>query len=157
MSRPEILRRLQREDDGQLLLLVLCYAVIAALLITVVVNVSNAYLYRRSLLAAADGAALAAANQPDLDRIYLPATAAAAVLPLGQRGAEQAVGEYVAAAQLEQRFSRFDLLEVSTDGVQVTVTMAASVDMPFLNFISARFRDGYPVHATASARAPIDP
>ena len=56
------------EDEGQLILLVLAYTVIAALLITVVVDVSKAYLYRRSLVAAADGAALSAANQPDLGR-----------------------------------------------------------------------------------------
>lgn len=158
MSRLQILRRLQREDDGQLLLLVLCYAVIAGLLVTVVVNVSNAYLYRRSLLAAADGAALAAANQPDLGRIYFPATAIeSAVLPLSQRGAERAVAEYVSAAQLEDRFPVFEVVEVATDGVQVNVTMTASVSMPFLNLVSDGYSGGYRVDATSTARSPLVP
>jgi len=62
-------RRL-RNDDGQLLLLILVYTVIAGLLVTVVVDVSQAYLYRRSLLAAADAAAVCAANRPDLGAVY---------------------------------------------------------------------------------------
>ena len=145
--------RLRREDDGQLLLLVLCYTVIAALLITVVVNVSKAYLYRRSLVAAADGAAIAAANVPNLPRVY--AGGEAAVLPLAPT--RTVVEQYAAAAQLGQRFDGFEVVDVSTDGQTVTVTMRAEVRMPFLNLISSRYRDGYPVEATAIARSPFVP
>ena len=145
--------RLRREEDGQLLLLVLCYTVIAALLITVVVNVSKAYLYRRSLVAAADGAAIAAANVPDLPQVYVGGDAAA--LPLAPTRA--VVEQYAADAQLGQRFDGFEVVDVSTDGRTVTVTMRAEVRMPFLNLISARYRAGYPVEATATARSPFLP
>ena len=67
-SRVRALRR--SRDAGQLILLILAYTVIAGLLVTVVVNVSRVYLVRRSLVAAADGAALTAANQPDLAAVY---------------------------------------------------------------------------------------
>ena len=151
MTPPSTWTRLRREDDGQLLLLVLCYAVIAALLITVVVNLSKAYLYRRSLVAAADGAAISAANVPDLPRVYTEGEAA--VLPLAPTRA--VVEQYAADAQLGQRFDGFEVVEVSTDGETVTVTMRAEVRMPFLNLISSRYDDGYPVEATAIARSPF--
>ncbi|MEY2476273.1 MAG: hypothetical protein QOG87_1588 [Actinomycetota bacterium] len=143
--------RLRREEDGQLLLLVLCYTVIAALLITVVVNVSKAYLYRRSLVAAADGAAIAAANVPDLPEVYAGEDAAA--LPLAPTRA--VVEQYADDAQLGQRFDGFEVVDVSTDGQTVTVTMRAEVRMPFLNLISSRYKAGYPVEATAIARSPF--
>ena len=81
----------QSDDDGQLILLVLAYAVIAALLVTVVVNVSKVYLNRRSLVAAADGAALSAANQPDLAAVYNGAEATLPLSPAGDRGGGPAV------------------------------------------------------------------
>jgi hypothetical protein len=159
MRKRDVLRRLRREDDGQLLLLVLCYAVIGALLVTVVVNVSNAYLYRRALLAAADGAALAAANQPDLARVYLATGSEGAepYLPLSQAAAARAVDEYVEAAQLQQRFTGFQLVNVATERTQVAVTMSGTVHMPFLNLVSASYSAGYRVDATSTARSPLVP
>lgn len=144
----------ERGEDGQLLLLVLVYALIAGLLVTVVVNVSKAYLYRRSLLAAADGAALTAANQPDLDRIY---AGAGSVLPLSDAGAEAAVRQYARDADLAGRFDGFEVVDVSTDGETVTVTLGAVVRMPFVNLLSVRLRGGYPLDATARARSPLTP
>lgn len=154
-----MLRRVHHDDDGQLLLLVLCYTVIAGLLVTVVVNLSQAYLYRRSLVAAADAAALSAANQPDLDEIYSPSSRRprSPVLPLAEAAAVRAVTDYAQRAQLSRRFHRFAVASVSTDGAQVTVTMTATVRMPFLNLISSRYRNGYPVHASATARSALDP
>jgi hypothetical protein len=153
MRARTVLTRLRREDDGQLLILVLGYTVIAALLITVVVNLSKAYLYRRSLVAAADGAAIAAANVPDLPRVY--AGGDGEVLPLAPTRA--IVEQYADDAQLGQRFNGFEVVDVSTDGRTVTVTMRAEVQMPFLNLISSRYDNGYPVEATAIARSPFIP
>jgi len=144
---------LHRDDEGQLLILVLCYTVIAALLVTVVVNLSKAYLYRRSLVAAADGAAIAAANVPDLERVY--AGGASDVLPLAP--SRKVVAQYAIDAALEDRFDGFEVVDVRTDGATVTVTLRADVRMPFLNLISSRYDDGYPVEATAVARSPFVP
>ena len=143
-----------RGDDGQLLLLVLAYAVITGLLITVVVNVSKAYLYRRALVAAVDGAALTAANQPDLDRLY---SGEAQVLPLSEVGARSAVRQYVRDADLARRFDGFQVLDVSTDGQTVTVRLGSVARMPFINVLSSRYADGYPIEATARARSPLVP
>lgn len=143
-----------RGDEGQLLLLVLAYAVIAGLLITVVVNLSKAYLYRRALVAAVDGAALSAANQPDLDRLY---SGGGQVLPLSESGARTAVRQYVRDADLARRFDGFQVLDVSTDGRTVTVRLGSVARMPFINVLSSRFSDGYPIEATARARSPLVP
>lgn len=152
----EFLRRTRvvrdRRDDGQLLLLVLVYALIAAMLVTVVVNVSKVYLYRRSLVAAADGAALSAANQPDLARFY---NGAGATLPLSKAGARAAVAQYVSDAELRSRFTGFGIVSVDTDGATVTVTFGAAVRMPFANLVSSAYGGGYPVRAVARARSPL--
>jgi len=136
------------------LLLVLAYAVIAGLLITVVVNLSKAYLYRRALVAAVDGAALTAANQPDLDRLY---SGGAEVLPLSEVGARSAVRQYVRDADLARRFDGFQVLDVSTDGQTVTVRLGSVARMPFINVLSSNYADGYPIEATARARSPLVP
>lgn len=143
-----------RGDDGQLLLLILGYTVIAALLVTVVINLSHAFLYRRALLAAADAAALAAANEPDLRSVYEGGTEQ---LPLSGEGARRAVRQYARDAELAARFNRFRIVGVETDGVRVTVTLAADVPMLLINLIASRYRDGYPVDATARATSPLVP
>lgn len=157
-GRTEPNRRLRARgaagDDGQLILLILVYTVIAGLLVTVVVNVSKVYLYRRSLVAAADGAALSAANQPDLAAVY---NGAGSTLPLSRSGARAAVDQYVSDADLEGRFAQFRVAGVDTDGITVTVTFRATVRMPFGNLLSARYAAGYLVHATARARSPLTP
>jgi hypothetical protein len=155
---PAALARLRavraRGDEGQLLLLVLIYTVIAGLLVTVVVNLSKAYLYRRALVAAADGAALTAANQPDLERIYADA---GPVLPLSETGSRAAVLQYAVDADLDGRFDGFRVVDVSTDGQTVAVTLQAVVEMPFANLLTAGVTDGYEVEATARATSPLTP
>lgn len=140
-------------DDGQLLLLVLVYAVIAGVLVTIVVNLSTAYLHRRSLVAAVDGAALSAANQPDLARVYEGGSVA---LPLSDEGTTDAVAQYVEDARLEERFDGFEVVDVGTDGRTVTVTFAATVRMPLLNTVAATVTGGgYRFDATARATSPL--
>jgi Flp pilus assembly protein TadG len=152
--RERLRRVLASGDEGQLLLLVLAYTVIAGLLVTVVVDVSQVFLYRRSLLAAADAAALAAANAPDLGRVY---TGLGDDLPLRRREASAAVERYAADAELDDRFAQFDVRSVGTDGVRVTVSFHAAAPLPFVGIVARRFTDGYPVTATATARSPLVP
>jgi Putative Flp pilus-assembly TadE/G-like len=145
--------RLRHDDDGQLLLLVLAYTLIAAVLITVVVDVSQVYLYRRSLVAAADAAALSAANEPDLAAVYQDDDPT--VLPLSEHGTLHAVEQYADDAELADRFRDFEIGAVDTDGSAVTVRLHAVVHLPFVNLVTDRWSDGYPVDARASARSPL--
>ena len=74
-----------------------------------------------------------------------------ATLPLSRSGTEAAVRQYAADAELADRFEGFDVAGVETDGVTVTVTLRAAVPLPFVNLISSRWTDGYPVRAVARA------
>ena len=142
------------DDEGQLLLLVLAYTVIAALLVTVVVDLSKVYLYRRALVAAADGAALSAANEPDLASVYRGGNR---LLPLSDAGAQAAVRQYEADGELGDRFEGFRIDEVVTDGSVVRVRFEAVVHLPFATLLVGRWRGGYPVQATARAESPLGP
>jgi hypothetical protein len=155
LRRPRWLGRLRDDEDGQLLLLVLAYTVICALLVTVVIDVSQAFLYRRSLVAAADAAALSAANQPDLAAVYTGDDPG--VLPLSKGATLRAVEQYADDAELADRFRDFEIVTVDTDGAVVTVTLRAVVHLPFANLVTSRWRDGYPVEARANARSPLAP
>lgn len=141
-------------ETGQLILLILVYTLITGLLVTVVVDLSKVYLYRRSLVAAADGAALAAANEPDLAAIYSGATS---TLPLSRAGATAAVRQYAEDGELAARFRGFRIAGVETDGAVVRVELRADVPLPFVTVLTSRWSGGYPVTAVARARSPLVP
>jgi uncharacterized membrane protein len=145
-------RRVQRGDEGQLAILIIGYTVIAALLVTVVVDLSHAFLYRRALAAAADGAAVAAASSPDLDALYRHGTADG--LPLDQTAARRAVEQYVADAELAGRFRGLEVASVDVRGDAVAVTFVARLRLPVLNSV-VNDADGRLVAATATAVVPL--
>ena len=146
-----------RGDEGQLLLLVLGFTLVVALLVTVVVNASRVFLTQRALSAAADGAALAAADALDEAAVYSGA-GPAELLPLGEAAVHDAVASYAAGADLAARFEGLALSStLSEDGTTVTVTAGALVDLPFLNAASSAHAGGYPLTVTASARTPLRP
>ena len=135
-----------RSDDGSVLPLVLVYALIGIVLAGVVGDLTQVFVQRRALAAAADGAAVAAAGSLDEDAFY--ADGAGTTLPLGAVSA--AVGSYVDAASLGARFRGFRVEGVRTDGAQVTVVLGATTPFPFDPFGLA----SHEIDATASARSP---
>lgn len=60
---------MKRDDDGSVLLLVIGLAVVLLVMVAVVVDVSAVVLAKRGLSNAVDGAAVAAAQQPDVAAI----------------------------------------------------------------------------------------
>jgi Flp pilus assembly protein TadG len=143
----------ERDDEGQLSLLILGYTVIAAMLVAVVVDLSHAFLYRRALAAAADGAAVAAASSPDLDALYRQG--AATQVPLDEVAARAAVEQYARDGALGDRFRDFDVVAVDVHDGTVSVTLAARVRLPLVTRVVADWRDGNPVGATATAVVPV--
>jgi len=141
-----------REDDGQLLLLVCVYMLVAAALVMVVIDVSKVFLYRRSLAAAADGAALAAAQSLDRETFYRQG--AGELLPLDQETAASAVQAYLARADLATRFPelRYAEPQLSADGRTVTVRLESRMRLPFTGFFTGGDRS-VDIGATASAQA----
>lgn len=147
----------RRGDDGQLLILIIGFALVTALLVTVVVNASRLFLMRRSLAALADGAAVAASNGIDEAAIYRGALEGGSV-PLDDEAAEAMVRDYLASyfeGTADNRFPGLQLVDVTSTGGVATVTLRVRVDLPFVNAVSADYADGVPVQATASARLAV--
>lgn len=142
-------------DAGQLTILVIGFTVVVALLITVVVNASRVFLVHRALSAAADGAAVAAADALDEPRFYT-GSRPPDTLPLSSAAVAAAVEDYAASAGLAERFDGFRAGgTLAPDGSTVSATCAAVVRLPFVNLVSQRYADGLPLSVTASARSPL--
>ena len=138
------------------MLFVIGFTLVAALLVTVVVNASKVFLTQRALSAAADGAALAAVDA--LDEVAFYGGARGETLRLDDAAAGAAVADYVASAGLTERFDGFEFTTgLGGDGTTVTVTCGSRVALPFINAVSDAYNEGYPLSVTASARAPITP
>ncbi len=148
--------RLGGDDSGQVLVLVIGLAVIAALLVTVVVDASKAFLFRRSLSAWADGAALTAAQRISEPAVY--GAGGGDTLPLSQADAQAAVADYVARNDLAGRYDGFAVtgVAVAPDTGTVTVGFSARVALPFVNVVSGDNAAGVPIWATAAATAPLE-
>ena len=146
----------RRRDDGQVVLLVIGFALIVITLIGVVVDASTAFLYRRALVAAVDGAVTAAVQAVDASAIYGdPDALAGGALPLDESGARIAVEDYLADQGLGTRFQDLTIrsVEVSADGRTITVILSATVDLPFTRLMSSRLQN-VTITAAAAAHAP---
>lgn len=111
---------MRRDERGTVLLLTVFLGFVLVVLTAVVVDASAAFLARRSLSSAADGAALHAAQEVDLDAYY---AGSGALLPLADP--RDAVEDYVAT-----HVPGAAVVDVATDGTTVTVTLATRVDLP---------------------------
>jgi hypothetical protein len=122
------------DDDGSILVLVIGYTAIAAALIVLGIDVTKVFLARRALSAAADSAALAAAQGVDVQAIYGgPGPRCGQALPLST----VRVGQLAATSW---RADRVDLLHTFTvlddprttvGGGTVTVELSGEVAVPF--------------------------
>lgn len=152
-SRPA--RSLACGDAGQLTVLVIGFTMIVVLLITVVVNASRVFLVHRALSAAADGAAVAAADALD-EPAYYAGARPPDTLPLSSSAVAAAVDNYAASAGLASRFESFQAAGgLAPDGTTVSATCSTVVRLPLVNLVSARYAGGLPVSVTASARSPL--
>jgi uncharacterized membrane protein len=146
------MRRHLGRDSGQIMLLVLIYALIAGSLVMVAVDAGSVFLHRRSLAAAADGAALAAAQS--LDRSAFYRHGADGALLLDADAAAAAVDAYVDASDLTGRFDdlTYDTPVVSADGTTVTVRLHATAHLPFTGSLTGGRRT-VTLDAAASAES----
>lgn len=140
MRRPD-----PRDDSGTILVLLLGFTAVLLLMVAVVVNVSSVILAKREVASAADGAALAAAQELDLGVLYERGLGARIPLDPG------AVGQRVERYQVQARASQpgLDLSgSVAPDGTTAVVTAVRSVRLPFGQVLGFR-----PVLVRAEARA----
>ena len=131
----------RKSDEGSVLLLILGLVVVAALFVTVVIDVSTLYLQRRSLMAGADGAALAGAQAIDKSTIYREGLPVGGPLPLDSSATAAAVRTYIENSGLRQEFSNLQV-DVATEGTTVTVSLSARVQLPVTNGVTPGAFDG---------------
>jgi len=136
------------DDDGSILLLTVGFTALVLALVLVVADASKLFLTRRSLVAAADGAALAGVQ--NLDRATFYAGKSPDVLPLDASAAAAAVRAYV--ADLADEYVDLELVDVHVGDGVVTVTLRARSRLPFAAYVGRP--DGVVVEATAHATAP---
>ena len=80
-------RGASRTDDGQLMVLIIGYVLLALLLATVVTAASSVYIEHKKLLSLADGASVAAADSFTLGQLETAGGTPTAVLPAPARAA----------------------------------------------------------------------
>jgi Putative Flp pilus-assembly TadE/G-like len=126
--------KLTGRDDGSIMVMIIGYTVIAAVLVTVGVDVSKVFLAQRALRAAADSAALAAAEGIDATSLYDgPGPVCGRALPLdaGQAAALAARSVDASGPDLRRAFASLDPPRTALDGDGVAVTMSGQVKVPF--------------------------
>lgn len=125
MSRPA---RGADPDRGSILVLTLGFVVTALLLVLAVTDASAVFLARRDLAAAADAAALDAAQQIDRPAVY--AGQDGGVLPLSPQLVTAAVAAYVAAEYPPSRYPGWHFTATTPDGIHAVVTATRLLRLP---------------------------
>jgi uncharacterized membrane protein len=148
------------EDDGQLMILMIFFALIIAAIITAVVDVSTVFLAQREMQSTVDGAALAAAQHDETSQIYTGTLGS--FVPLDAVAATAAATSYVADPTRiphNCRISTYRLDRADVDGATqtVTVTVSCRVPLPLVGLVTRLWSNGVPVTATAAARAAVAP
>jgi uncharacterized membrane protein len=132
-------RRRPRNDDGSIMVLIIGYTAIAAVLIVVGIDVSKVFLAQRALAAAADSAALSAAQGVDTEAIYAGSgPACGTVLPLAQpHAATLATGSLTGDRDdLDHTFASVAQPRTRVANGTVEVTLTGEVAVPFGRVLS---------------------
>jgi uncharacterized membrane protein len=133
------------DDAGTILVLLLGFVAVLLLMVAVVVNVSSVILAKRGVSSAADGAAVSAAQDLDLDAVY--ARGLGERLPLDRARAVDTVATYAQQAQASQP-GLLLRVDITDDGGTVVVQGVRAVELPFGRLLGFR-----PVRVEAEARA----
>ena len=149
------------------MLLMIFLALIVVGLITVVTDVSTVFLAQREMQSTADGAALAAAQQADLQAVYTRGLGPQ--LPLSGEQASATITDYAAdrsriphecSAATYQVVAGLDAAGNARSGVQidgqtVRVELTCKVPLPFISLVAAAFTDGVSIHQVAYAQSAV--
>jgi uncharacterized membrane protein len=156
--------RIDHNDDGQILPLMIAYALIALTLVVVVVDLTAVHLQRQRLFAVADAAALDAADALDRSRFYREGSRTStsdtsAAVPLTDQTVRTSAENYLVAAVAHTGVldAAVDEPTGTPDGVTAEVTVVGTADLPLFSFAVERWSDGVPIRATARARARASP
>jgi hypothetical protein len=137
-------------EDGQMIVLVVGYVLLALLVTTVVVGISSVYLEHKRLLSLADGASLAAADSFTLGDVGSDGGTPSAVL--GSERVRNVAADFIGRNPAAQRFDRLEIATAtgSPDASTAVVVLTAAVHPPVVNFLMP---DGIRIEASSSARS----
>lgn len=146
----DVRRSILRGEEGQIGVLIIGYMLVSLLVVSVVMGASALYLGHKKLLAAADGAALAAADTFSLGDVAAPGEGPAAVLAPGAVQTE--VNRYLSLTDAAERIPGLtvDSETGTADGRTAKVVLTGVVHPPLVNFLVP---DGIPITAVSEARA----
>jgi hypothetical protein len=150
------------DDEGSILPLVIGYAALAGLLVAVGVDASKVFLASRALSAAADSAALAAAQGIDKHAVYDGSRLRCGDrLPLSRERAATlaATATRDAAPGLHHTFDSLAAPRTSVSGGTATVVLAGQVAVPFGRVLTwldpSRANGRVGVTETSHAESPV--
>ncbi|MEW1809268.1 pilus assembly protein TadG-related protein [Pseudarthrobacter phenanthrenivorans] len=145
------MRRRESDEDGQVLVMILGYVVLALLVATVVIGITAVYLEHKRLLSLADGASLAAADSYTLGEVATTQGGSPSAV-LNPARVRNVAADFVARSPAAQRFSELAVTgETGTpDGSTAVVVLSAAVHPPVVNFL---IPDGIRIEATSTARS----
>lgn len=162
----------QSQDEGSVLLLILGYALIIFLVITVLASATTVHLARTRLVDLADAAALDAADNLDEPAYYasgssLPGSSPPGsgsggtpagldgVVPINDATVREAATDYLATAPISPSLGQVGLGEPTgaPDARTAEVTLVAVVRPPVVTYVLLPWAGGIRLTATSRARA----
>lgn len=140
----------ESRDDGQLMVIIIGFVLLALLLATVVTAASSVYIEHKKLLSLADGASVAAADSFTLGQLETGGGSPTAILT-GAR-VQSAAADFLDRSGASARFSGLSvgLGTGSPDGSTAVVVLSAAVHPPVVNFLVP---DGIRIEASSTARS----
>lgn len=158
MKLPEALRRrprtdnLWRDEEGQVMILIIGYVVLSLFVVTVVMAVSAVYIEHKRLLSVADSAAVAAADTFSLGQVEVSGSAPVTVL--NDAAVTDAVTSYLGRTAASEQFHALsvDQSTGTSDSRTAHVVLNAVVHPPVVNFVVP---DGISITVTSEARAQL--
>lgn len=144
------MRAKKADEDGQVIVLIIGYVLLALLVTTVVVGISSVYLEHKRLLSLADAASLAAADSYTLGDVGTEGSSPSAVLSSAR--VTNVASDFVTRTPASQRFDKLAVAPAtgSPDGSTAVVVLSATVHPPVVNFLVP---DGIRIEATSTARS----
>jgi hypothetical protein len=145
------------EDDGQIMILILGYVMIAVLLVIVAVDTTALYLARTQLRDAADATALDAADAADAGAVYRAGVHDD--VPLTDETVRASARTYLETYLPPNHVDRMQLGAAtgSPDGRTAVVQLSARVRLPLLGPVVSAWSGGITLTVESRARADVDP
>lgn len=141
-----------RDDDGQVMILIIGYVVLSLFVVTVVMAVSAVYIEHKRLLSVADSAAVAAADTFSLGQVET--TGSTPVTVLSDGAVQDAVSSYLSRTAASDRFHALtvDPSTGTTDSRTAHVVLNAVVHPPIVNVLVP---NGIPITVSSDARSQL--